>query len=43
MDNLTLVFVAGTAVPRGEIITRKKLRLVVSAKMEKFMYQKSVR
>ena len=42
MENLTLVVATGTAAPRGEIITRKKQRLALSAKMEKFMYQKSV-
>lgn len=38
MENHTVVFVAGTSAPRSEIITRKKQRLALSAKMEKFMY-----
>lgn len=40
--NLTLVVANGTATPRGEIVTRKRERLALSAKMEEFMYQKSV-
>lgn len=42
MENLTLVVVNGTAAPRGEIVTRKRERLALSAKKEEFMYQKSV-